>query len=86
MFLVDQEFKQLRLIKDGSDISFLVEGDDSFVGCMKMLESGDDLWNAVSPPPHIVLIMMRPVKSRVKDSWYISFMHLLKFFKELMIK
>ena len=26
MFLVDQEFKQLRLIKDGSDISFLVEG------------------------------------------------------------
>ena len=26
MFLVDQEFKQLRLIKDGSHISFLVEG------------------------------------------------------------
>ena len=26
VFLVDQEFKRLRLIKDGSDISFFVEG------------------------------------------------------------
>ena len=26
VFLVDQEFKRLRLIKDGSDIPFLVEG------------------------------------------------------------
>ena len=26
VFFVDQEFKELRLIKDGSDIPFLVEG------------------------------------------------------------
>ena len=38
MFFIDQEFKELRLIKDGSDIPFLVEGDenssDMFLFCL----------------------------------------------------
>ena len=29
MFFIDQEFKELRLIKDGLDIPFLVEGDEN---------------------------------------------------------
>ena len=64
MFFVDQEFKELRLIKDGSDIPFLVEGENS---------SESDMFFVVFVYPRKREIVLNRVNQRSTNSSKIKF-------------